>query len=273
MAGFVNTDFEFNGVSSTPYEVKLVRINESGLIGTPISGGKNINEEYVNYRDKPWFYSANMQPMDLKMGFTIISATPWTDSVKQNVFDWLFSPRTYCDFKSNDNYDSQTATYSKVYKLMFTSPPQFYTADLVSGYLELDAKAYPFAYTEVTTQTETISSSPTQVTIVNSTNVRNHDNTYYYYPKMYVDLTGGATSFKIINTSDSNRVFELTGLDTSEQLYIDNELKVINTSSAGENRIADLTNKQWFRLVQGTNVLQIYGTSSVRFEYQFPIMI
>jgi len=272
MGTFINMDFMFNGESSTPYSIQLVKVNEGGMIGVPVAGGKSINEQYVSYRDKPWFYNANMQPMDMKMCFAFTSATPWTEQQKQDTFDWLYSPRTYCDFKSDDFYNSDTSTYSKIYKLMFTSPLQFMTADLDYGYFELDAKAYPFAYTEVVNQAVTVSSSPTTVTINNPTNVRNHDNSYYYYPKIYVDLTGAATSFKIINTSDSNREFGLTGLDTSEQLYIDNELKVINTNSTGENRIADLTNKQWFRLVQGDNALQIYGTSSVTFVCQYPIM-
>ena len=83
----------------------------------------------------------------------------------------------------------------------------------------------------------------------------------------------GTTSFRMVNTSDSNREFELTGLTTAEVLSVDNALKVITTDEADTNRIADLTNKQWFRLVQGDNVINVYSVCSLQIVSQFPIML
>lgn len=276
MATFIKTDFKFNGEESTSYNLKLIKVAEGGLIGTPIIGGRDISEDYVPYRDEPFFYKTKMNPISMKMGFTIIDANSWTDSIKQSVFKWLYSPRTYCDFASYDNYDSNISNFSKIYKLIFTSPMDFMTTDLTNGYIELEARAYPTAYTPISSTPFSISSTPTTITMNNPTNVRNWDNSLYYYPKIYIDMPSSATptdgKFKLINTSDNNRVFELTSLSSSEQVYIDNKLKIINTNIPDTNRINNLSNKQWFRLVSGTNLIQVYGLGTITFECQFPIM-
>lgn len=269
---FINTDFTFNGEHSINYGVQLVKL-ESGLIGAPIAGSKSISEQYVGYRDKPFFYKTDMQPMQFSMTFFIGDVDSATPAVREDVFEWLFSPRVYADFKSDDDYDDVGAIYNRLYKIIFTSPLEFQTADLSSGFFTLTAQSHPFAYTEVVTQNETISSTPTQITINNPTNVRLYDNNFYYYPKLYIDLSGSATSFKMINTSDSNRIFELTNLELLEELYVDNDLKVINTSEADTNRIADLTDKRWFRLVQGDNDINVYSTCALTIVCQFPIML
>lgn len=268
---FINTDFTYNGIHSSTYGVSIVKTS-GGLIGTPMAGGKNISEEYIGYRDKPFFYKTDMQPMQFSITFSIVDVDSWDMSTRKSVFEWLYSPRIYADFKSDDDYDDVEEVYNKLYKIIFTSPLEFNTSDLTNGYFTLTAQSFPFAFTEVVTQNETISSSPTVVNINNPTNVRLYDNNFYYYPKLYIDLTGASTSIRIVNTSDSNREFELTNLELLEELYVDNELKVINTDEPNTNRINDLTNKQWFRLVQGDNILNVYSTCTLQIVSQFPVM-
>jgi len=213
-----------------------------------------------------------MQPMSFQLMFSIEDVNAWTPTIRKNVFEWLFSPRTYVDFKSADDYDSVGMHYEKLYKVIFTSPLEFNAINLTNGYFTLTAKSHPFAYTEVTTQNETISSSPTQITINNPTNVRGADNTFYYYPTLNITMVSG-TTFKMVNTSDSNREFEFTGLETTEVLSVNNALKYITTDEADTNRIADLTDKQWFRLVQGDNVINVYADCTLQIVSQFPIML
>ena len=268
---FINTDFTFNGTHSINYGVKLVRLS-GGLIGTPIAGGKSMSEEYIGYRDEPFFYKTDMKPINLSMTFLIGDVDSATPAVREDVFEWLYSPRAYADFKSEDDYDSVGGVYDRLYKLIFTSPLEFQSADLENGYFTLTAQAHPFAYTEVTTQNETISSTPTQITINNPTNVRDASNNFYYYPKISIDMNG-STSFRMVNTSDSNREFELDTVTTNEQLVIDNKLKYIETDEVDTNRIANLTDKRWFRLVQGDNVINVHSLCALQIVCQFPIML
>jgi len=264
MATWISTDFTFDNVSSTVHGIQIVKIDNGGLIETPIAGGRNINQDF-SMRDKPWFHSANVLPQEVNLTFTI-SATPNAfDTTKRTaVFDWLFSPRVYCDLISADNLN-------KVYKIIFTSPLQFTTTDLTNGFFSLSAMMYPFAYT--TLQTYTNAATPTSITINNPQNVRNIDNTYYYYPIVYADLTSTATSFKITNTSDSNRIFEITGCELLEELFVDNDLKIINSNQLNVDRFATLTSKRWLRLVKGSNVLTINTTADVTITCQYPIMV
>lgn len=271
---FIHEDFTFNGVHSSTYGVKIVKLN-TGLIGTPIAGSKALSEEYIGYRDKPFFYKADMQPMNFSITFSIIDVDSWSASTRKSVFEWLFSPRIYADFKTDDDYDDIGLVYDRLYKIIFVSPLEFQTTDLTNGYFTLTANSHPFAYTEVITQNESFSASPEQITINNPTNVRLYNNNFYYYPKLYINTAGPTTTFKMVNTSDSNREFELTGLEIGEELYVDNELKVINTDEPNTNRINDLTNKQWFRLVQGDNIINVYSYAgaSLQIVSQFPVML
>jgi hypothetical protein len=266
MASFISTDFSFNNISSSTYNLQIVKVEGSGLIPTPVSGGKSIHEEYSPFHNSPFFYKAQMQPMNLSLQFTI-SATPnsFDETTRMAIFDWLYSPMVYCDFVSQDNPN-------KVYKIIFNSPLEFNTVDFLNGFFELSAQCYPTPFTTLTTYEYNISATPTTITINNLQNVRNYDNTYYYYPIIFADLTSTANSLKITNTSDTNRVFEITSCELLEQLYIDNALKIINSSVSGVNRFATLTNKQWLRLVKGVNVLTVNTTADISIQCQYPIL-
>jgi phage-related protein len=142
---FISTDFTFNGVASSTHGVKLIK-SDDGMIGTIFACPREIKETYVSYRDKPWFYRLVYKPIDLKMEFTLTSDNAWTEQKRQDIFNWLYSPRTYKDFVSDDDV-------TLVYKVIFTSPIIFKTFDygeiIISGtptlcgngILTLEAKA------------------------------------------------------------------------------------------------------------------------------------
>jgi len=266
MTTFIETDFTFNSVNSNTYGIKIVKVQQSSMIGTPISGGKTVEQTFVSRRDKPYFYGTTMQPQELNMTFMCSTPNSFTSNFRKSVFEWLYGERKYCDFISNDNTD-------KVYKIIFTSPLQFSTVNLLDGYFDLSAIAYPFAYTTVKSYNYKVASTPTEIIINNLTNVQNYDGTFNYYPIIYADLTGSSSSIKLVNKSDNNRIFEITSLNTLEELYIDNNLKIINSSVSNANRFENLINKQWFRLVKGENKIDVYTTCNLNIQCQYPILV
>jgi hypothetical protein len=255
---FISTDFYFNGIPSTPYNIKLIKMEED-MTNTIITGGKNLQEVYKPSLNYPYFFKSSMKPIELNFQFVVDTANGWDASTKNTIFSWLYSPTTYCDFISYDNLNV-------VYKVIFISPIELFTYDAIYGYLNLTAMAYPFAYTPV--ETHFLNGTGT-ITIDNKQNVQNWDGTYYYYPKIWIDAN--AVSASVINTSDSNRLFQLSPVQNGEQLYIDNSIKYI-TSSVGTNRLTSLTSYQWLRLVRGTNILSVTTNCDIVIECQYPIL-
>jgi phage-related protein len=257
---FVSTDFTFNGVSSTPYGLKLITMD--GNTNIILAGSKSIQEVYKPGSLYPYFFKSSLQPITLNLQFTITTSDAWDATKKNDVLSWLYSPTTYADFISDDNT-------SVVYKLIFTSPAEFLTFDNVNGYLNLTAHAMPCAYTPLETYSFSVVGS-TPLTIDNQQNIQNWDGTYYYYPKLWIDA--GATSIQITNANDSGRVFELDPIQIGEELYVDNALRIIRTSLASTNRLTSLTSYNWLRLVSGDNVLTFAGNCDIYMECQYPIL-
>jgi phage-related protein len=87
------------------------------------------------------------------------------------------------------------------------------------------------------------------------------------YPIIELKTTINNNSIRIINKSDNNRAFEFTGLQGGETLFVDNQKKIIR-SSTGLNRLSNF-NKKFFRLHRGVNELQIIGTCEyIKITYQ-----
>jgi len=266
MPNFVSTGISIGGVHSNTVGVMLVKVGDGGMIPTQVGAGRSIQQVRVSGVDTPFFYRTDVEDGGLDFTFTLHSATPtlsWsTLATRQAIYQWIYGSRGYVDVISDDDT-------SKVYKCAFTSPLQLNTADLSNGYFTVSAQCLPHAYTVLASTPITISSQPTTVVVANSQNVMNADMTYNYGPTLTIVPTG--TSFKWTNTSDSNRIFELSPVSAGETITINSRLKTI-TGSVSTNLIASLTNKAWPRLVAGNNSLQFNTTGTCTIETQFPVL-
>ena len=266
MANFIGTKFTFNGETSDSHNVMLVKVGDGGMINTSLGGGRSPIEEWVINRDKPFFYKTKLEPRELQITIMLnTSATPtltWSSAVRSEIFSWLYSPRGYCDFVSEDSV--------YIDKIIFTSPLELTTANLTDGYITLSAQALPHKYAPLQTTNVTVSSAPTALTINCLQNIQSPNNDLYFYPSMTV-VVGAGGNIRIVNTSDSSRVFELTSLSVGETVTINNELKII-TATVSTGLISKLTNKNWFRLKNGTNNLSITSLGTFTITAQYPVL-
>lgn len=97
--------------------------------------------------------------------------------------------------------------------------------------------------------------NPATVIINNRSN--NHD---YTYPDVSFVVSADGADVSIVNKDDNGREFKFTGLNADEKITIDGETKIIKSDNA--NRLSNF-NKNFLRLVQGTNNLEISGISSL----------
>lgn len=266
MPNFISTGISIGGVHSNTVGVMLVKVGSSGLVPTLVGAGRSVKQERVSGVDTPWFYRTDVEDNAVDMTFTLHSATPtlsWADlSTRQAIYQWIYGSRGYVDVISDDDT-------SKVYKMIFTSPLQLETANLSDGYFTVSASCLPHAYTVQSATPVTISSTPTTVSITNNQNVMNADMTYNYYPTLTIVPSG--SSFKWTNTSDSNRIFELSPVVPGETIVLNAKNKTI-TGTSSTNLIASLTNKAWPRLVAGANSIQFNTTGTCTITTQFPVL-
>lgn len=92
----------------------------------------------------------------------------------------------------------------------------------------------------------------------------------YIYPYVEIAMASGGGDVSIINTTDGNREFSITGLSGDEIVSFDNLRKII-TSSSGIRRLSNF-NKKWIRLVPGRNDFTYrFSTGSGRIHFNTPV--
>lgn len=253
----LNTGFTFDGIPSTTYGLSIVRI-EDGMVATKYVSGKDILEEYPPKAMIPYFFGVKSQPLTFKLTFTCLDAT--MDATKlAELGGWLFQ-RTHKPFISDDNT-------SKVYYCMAINEADFYTTDLLKGYFTVEFRcrdAYGWSLPSVTDYTIT-ASTPVTISLTNSSNV-GYD---YYNPIIKITMGSTDTAISLKNVTEGNRVTSFTGLSVGEYIYMDNQKKII-TSSTGNYRYSSF-NKNWFRLLAGVNSIEVTGKCALQFQMQFPM--
>lgn len=105
------------------------------------------------------------------------------------------------------------------------------------------------------------------ITSGTQTIVNNSDIDGYVYPDVKITLTSGG-NITIVNTSDNNRSFIITGLSTGEVITISGKCQSL-VSSTEINRL-DNFNLHWLRLKDGVNNLSVTGSATI--EYTIPVV-
>ena len=123
------------------------------------------------------------------------------------------------------------------------------------------------AYAYMRPKTTTIAVSGTKTLVFQNRSSMNEP----YLPKLEITLSSG-NSVSIVNASDGDREFKLSGLPTSVgKITVDND-RMILTDSNGTNLYA-CWNKKTFRLQRGDNSLTITGNGTVSILTEFPVNV
>ena len=90
----------------------------------------------------------------------------------------------------------------------------------------------------------------------------------YLKPTLYIDMSHGASELTIVNRSDNDREFKMTGLPSGIQIVVDNNNGIIYTVGSDYN-LYDGFNMNFFRLVPGDNELEITGHGTLTIKGSF----
>lgn len=245
--------------------------DEFGLIAVNIGGGmqedpfgisQSIIEEKNEYKDNPYFFGVNRQPISFQINFARIYNQKWDYKTKLDFVRLMFTPY-YKELKSED-------CPQIIYKVICIDTATKVLNGNDQGYITLHFRTdAPWAWGPTTIIQKVVSdvsdTNPFTFKIENKSNVLD-----WYYPEMEIKSSG--SKIKIINERDSDRIFEFNELVDNEIIYINNQTKkIIGNQPYPNNYRLNKFNMNWFRLKYGVNNINIYRDCTISFKLQYPI--
>jgi phage-related protein len=263
---FTSEFFQINGIKSTDIGVDgCFLIRTESEISYPLMGEKTIINEKKRNRDIPYHYGVEKNPIEFDLKFSLLDKD--FDENRLYEIGKIFAKDEFLEFRSCD-------FVSKIFYVICTSL-RLVTFGTYKGWVEAHmVNIAPYAFSEKIIIDKDFSdiTTPTVFEIENSSNVTNSDGTDYYYPELYIEMSGN-TSITLKNLTDSGRETTFTNINPAETIYIDNQNEIIK-SSLGEStyRLSNF-NKNWFRLIYGKNQISCNNPCILKFICQYPIYI
>lgn len=264
---FTEKSFIIDGIPSSEINVDdCVLIRDNPQINRQIMGNKSIVENKLHYSDIPTFIRTEKQPME----FTLMVSFLDTELNKNKLIELnkIFSKDIYVPFESSD--------YPNVVFYVIATSIELVTFSNFKGWYQINLRCNaPHAWLKEELLSFDLSeiTEPTIIEIENKTNVMHPKwSNYIYEPELWIYMQGNETEIKLENLSDNGRIFEFIDLNIGEELYIHNRKKQIE-SNVAINRLANLFNKNWFRLVDGVNEIKVYNKCMLQIRTQFPIYV
>lgn len=243
---FSATHFTYDGVFSGIYGLVIADFDENSVIETTafspvlnLTKPASLNRAFhngVSYEEMPTYQ------------FSIISQTEIPDIIRREIMSWLIGRK---EFKKLQIHQPDLEAY--YYNCVFTLADIIYVNGRCHGFRITANFDSPYARGQATTVSVGEAGQHT-VTIFNNSDIIDD----YVYP--IVEFTGGGVQI-INNTDDSLRVFKFDGLAETEVVTVDNEIRYISSTIAGE-KLSNFKTKNWLRLRPGRNQLSITCTGS-----------
>lgn len=258
MISIENSSFIFNGVKSSDMGLYIVRVDQSGTVETPFFGGQDLNEEVNKISGESYLYGTAMQPIEFTVTVSLLEEE-WTPQKRREVAKWLIG-KEYRSFQTTDDM-------GKCYYAVCTEFPVISVSNGM-GYGDITFRTNaPYAWTSTFVDYFDLSSNldTSMIEVNNKSNILK-----YYEPKIEVELVEGG-DFTLRNLSDGGREFSLVNLSTGETVSVDNKNKFIESSLPLSYRFENF-NRNWLRLVQGVNRIEVSGSVKIKIKAQYPII-
>jgi len=255
---FTNTTFQFDNRKATDFGLYIVNLDTSTK-NAPYAVEREINEEKVRNNPIPFFFGLNEQPLYFKV--TLFREEEWDYDTRVEITQWLFQDE-YKSFISTDHNGI-------IYNCIAIDRPEKILIGNIPRMIELNFRCdAPWAWSPVLSTNYDLSNNTTTqiITMVNRSNI-----VKYHYPEIWIQsLDGGTISLK--NYSDGGREFKFDNLQVNEIVYINNQLKQIETDVSSIYRLKDF-NRNWLRLNYGINNIVVTGKCLIKTQMQYPIAI
>jgi phage-related protein len=243
--------FEFNGIRSTDFNIRNVSIS-GGLYQESFLSNRTINEVVIRGKDKPYLFDVTKDPLSFQLSFFFEGG--WDDDMLSEVVKWL-DVDCYKPLFFDTNID-------KVYYCMPVSSTDLMHNGLREGYVTLTMRCdSPYAYSRyMVTDWYNCTTSSITFELMNM----GHKDILPFFDIVKV-YDGDIT---ITNMSRANSVMAITSLHDKEELTINGENEIIQTSLPNTYRY-DNFNDFYLPLYVGNNIIQVTGLCKLKLEYRF----
>lgn len=256
---FKGMDFIFNDIPSETYGLKIGFFDGSGIKDS-FSGIRRSIEEYkIKRKSKPLYHGVEVTDK-IEFDLVVYSESEIDTYDRQAIDNWLYL-NEYAYFSIvQEDYENLffRCIITQSEKIEIGNVPYAKTLHFSCDDAYAYSNIYNYAYTSTTT--------PVTYNIENFSNL----NEYTYVEDMTITMATAGT-VKITNVSESNRIFEITGLSSGEVLTINNDNKML-ISSVASDRIG-LFNKKWFRLIPHVNQVKLEGNFNIVMNVRYRLTI
>lgn len=256
-----SSDFYFNGVHSSRYDVCVVDYNEKNIVKQVLTN-TNISLEKENTLGNSYSYKeSDISSDNLILQLAKTNKLPWTTSDLIEIGKWFFT-ENFAKLQVNEFSNS---TLNIVYYVKAVNMRKFITPSC-EGYIEVELMPFtPYAYV-LPVNTFILNNGETKV-------LNNYSNLYTNYkPKIKVVNLGTPDSvINIKNTAIDSLGLEIRGLNTNETVIIDCKMGTVMRGDM--NRFDVLQNYNFIELKSGNNNISLSGEAMVEFICEYPIII
>jgi phage-related protein len=251
-------DFFYNNELSN--NMGIININlEGSLYRERLFGARELIEEMIRGRSKPYFQSIELKPMEFTLAFAF--SNDFNYEQIRSINRWL----------NVDFYKEFYFVDFPQYRF-FVMPvlDNFLTHNgMNQGYMELtmrtnDAYAYSQEYLSENYDLIFNTVDGTVLTI-------NNDGDVPLEIEMWIKKYGNG-DITIINTSDNDREFRIQNLYDEEQLYLNHEKEDIQSNVPNFYHFEDVLT-DYLKLPLGENNLRVYGNCTIQFRYRYKYLL
>lgn len=245
--------FSFDNKYSTDFGIINVNV-DSGMMEENFLANKQINEETIRGKEKPYHQDIQREPIVLNLNFAF--EDKWdTDKIRE-VARWLDVNYYKELFFSND--------VNRIFYAMPVDEARLIHNGLSQGYISLTMRTNsPYSYSPVYIDEYDLSTNLT-TTNITFENLGDTD----LYPELWIQKIG-AGDISIVNNTNGGQEFKFTNLADQEEVYIDNENSIIITDIVDTYRYDNFNNNYLKLLKYSVNNLTVTGTAILKLRYQF----
>ena len=251
-------DFFYNNELSA--NMGIININlEGSLYRERLYGSRELLEEMIRGRTKPYFQSIDRKPMEFSLAFAFSHDFDYEQL--RNINRWL-NVDFYKEFYFMD--------YPQYRFFVMPIADNFITHNgMNQGYVELTMRTNDaYAYSEeFLSEDYDLTQNTAQGTIVTI----NNDGDIPLEVEMWIKKHGNG-DISIINASDNNREFSIMNLKDQEHVYVNHEKEDIKSNVPNLYHFDDVLT-EYMKMPRGLNDLQIYGSCTIQFRYRYKYLL
>lgn len=250
--------FMFDNKSSEDYGIYIGGFDNNPIKEDMASTNIEFVQDKLPTRSENFIYGIVQSEENLKFNINLFSYDYLSKNDITYIDSWLFASNNP---KKLMFMQEDMATYT--YNAIFSKNNIVYHGNQIIGFncdvICDSAYAYEMKKTEVYTIT------PNKNARIRFNNLSGGIN--YLYPRLSWTCNKDNGRLQIVNVTDSRRTFSMTGLKQGETITIDEYFQI--ESSLGLLR-SENCNKQWLRLLNGVNHLDVVGDcGKLYMTYQF----